>query len=257
MASITAIEYGPDFRNGYRFGLGQDCEARPTDNTPDAIVQRALELGWSNGCPRAMYYVMESPYGADWMMNRYAETNLWFAKIVNLVHFRFKNPKLFDWISLTKPRLIDEPMGIHEPLSVPESHKRIIAPMSGIEGYSAPRILLELKAGADRARVEALQQAVILTGLEPSNFLAHLAQIAVNMGVQPERVLHHVYAQGVLDEENCRRSYVDLAQTLEQHAPDVWQIYFNLHTNQRQELEIAEIPLAQLNHQSSSKHNSH
>src|SRR3989344_2419796 len=144
MANIGAIEYGPDLRNGYLFGYGQNCEVRPADKTPESIVQEALALGWSNGCPRARYYVLESGLGADWMMNKYAATNQWFQITRNLIHYRLNNPPILDILTASKVRFDDEPIGIHEPLSVPESHKRRIAPMSAIEGYSTPRILLDI-----------------------------------------------------------------------------------------------------------------
>lgn len=242
MATVGTIEYQPEIKYGQPFGYGRYCELNPADITTKAIQVEALKLGWSNGCPRARFYVLESEYGAAWMQERYATTNFWFGLAINLIHGRLNNPRLYNLIALSKPRLPDEPVGNHELLSVPRSHVTKIAPMADIAGYSIPRILLEIPHD-QQTRVEALQQAVILTGVEIGNFLAHLSRVAVDHGAKPERVLHHVYAQGVLDEENSRIAFKALAESLDRFAPAVWRdTYVNLPQSQRRDLEIAEIP---------------
>lgn len=235
----TETKHQPEVKDGYPFGYGRYYKLEPTDTTAEAIQEEAFRLGWSNGCPRARFYVLESTYGADWMMRRYAETNLWFVLATNSVHHRFNNPQLYNMLALSKARLPDEPVGVYEELSVPRSHLIRISPMSAIEGYSTPRILLEIP---EETRIEALRRAVILTGKEPSHFLAHLSQVTLDHGASPEKVLHHVYAQGVLEEENCRSAYRDLAESLERFAPTVWNTYIQLPQSQRLELAIAEIP---------------
>ena len=239
MANIEGVEYGADLREGYLFGHGQYCGAKPANNTPVAMVAEALKLGWSNGCPRARFLTERDP---ERMMIRYVRTNQWFTAVLNLILYRYHNshnPDLYLWLAFPKRRREDEPVGLHEPLSVPKSHLEQISPMSAIAGYATPRILLEV---LDQSRPDTLREAVIKTGQEPMHFLAHLSETAVRMGAKPERVLHHVYAQGVLDEENCRWAYVDLAEKLERYAPTVWKTYENLPQSQRLELAIAEIP---------------
>lgn len=233
------MEYGPDIRYTHPFGHGIYSEVNPRDSSPEAIMEEALKLGWSNGCPRVRHYIMESPHGADWMMRRYAEVNRLFNAILDLVRFHFKNDGVYNLLSIPKERRMDEPVGKHEPLSVPRSHLTVISPMSAIEGYSTPRILLELS----ESKTDALREALVRTGHEPWNFLAHLSEIAVTSGAEPARVLSHVYHQGVLEEENTRLSYVQLAQTLEQHAHIVWRIYENLPDGLKKEFEIADIPI--------------
>lgn len=223
------------------FGLGINTDPDSPKNSPESKFEKGRRLAWSNGCPVALELLgPNSPYGIDYMLQRYAETNLGFRVSVNRAK-SLKNWAVYDLLTTSRVRLLDEPVGKHEPFSVPRSHLWEISPMSAIEGYATPRILIEVSGEYDD-RNRLLDQAIRTTGEEPWFFLANLAELAVSMGAQPEKVLHHAYAKGVLEEENCFTAYRNVASAFARKAPTVFRTLESLTPNQREELAVAELP---------------
>jgi len=240
------IDYRPETRfNGEWFGRGAYGDVRYRYQPEDGARESALRLAWSNGCPIAQELTgPNSPYDLAWMIHRYGETNEWFRFAMNQTRI---NRAVRDWLTTPRLRLPNEPVGKYEPESVPRSHLWKIAPMTSIEGYSTPRVAIEIatKIKGYEGKNEALRvlgETAQAAGDQPSRYLALLSESAVNHRVAPERVLHHVYAAGVLAEESCRTAYKNLAQALEQYAPTVWRTYQNLSDAEKSELQLASIP---------------
>src|SRR5687767_5517498 len=128
--AIEFVEYGPDVQNNLRFGYGDDAlvtlRAANEKLTLDEIV---LLRAFSGGCSTRDKQI--SIYGPEWMENRYAETNEWHDRIVN-VAYNNRYPAVYDLLTTPQIRLDGEEVGEHEPLAVPKSHLWKIAPMAGL-----------------------------------------------------------------------------------------------------------------------------
>lgn len=247
MQNPEFVEYGPDKRYGVPFGEGRESllTLKLSFNSEDQIIEGILRLGWSNGCPVARELTgPNSPYGAEYMLRRYSETNYWFREAVSLA--RKHNRAVFDLLSRPRMRLPDEEVGKHEPLSVPRSHLWRISPMSSLEGYATSRVLIGVKSQhfllLDSKAYAVLIDCLAVAGDEPWHFLAILSEKAVHSTFEPEIILHHVYPQGILEEQNCRTTYLNIARSLEMKAPTIWRALINLPQSQREDLAIAKIP---------------
>ncbi len=250
MKYIEATEYGPDKRYCVLFGEGRENLQTLNSrlDSKERIIEAALRLGWSNGCPIARELTgPDSPYDAEWMLKRYSETSYWFREAVSLAGKH--NRAVFDLLARPRMRLPDERVGKHEPLSVPRSHLWRISPLTSLEGYATPRLLVGIKNQnwvlSETKAYEALKECLSVAGEKPWDFLAILAEKAVGRTFGPEIVLSHIYPKEVLLGENCQTTYLNLAKSLEMKAPTVWKALINLPQSQREELEIAEIPTPQ------------
>src|SRR5690242_19079015 len=105
------IPFGPDLRYGHIFGMGTDVDLLPKSSKREAIIQRTLELGWSGGCPVVdSILAPSSPYEPAWMMDRYAETNMWFRRVVQvLAEKRGTGVPFYKKIALPQTRLKSDP----------------------------------------------------------------------------------------------------------------------------------------------------
>ncbi len=237
---VHEIELGPDEKYGHTFGYGTYyVDASYKIKSPSDILDRAYRAGWSNGCPIVRKLTgPESPYDPEWMLRRYSEVNEMFLELVSVA--KTINPAVYDMLMTPRIRLFGEDENLtFERVSVPKSHQWRIAPLTAIEGYAAPRALLEIP---DRREV-VMNGALRWSGGNPGRFLAYLSELLVKSAdVAPERVLQHVYPKGVLKEEQCKTSFLKVAQSLERYAPTVWKALDNLPASQREELDIAPVP---------------
>ena len=52
-------------------------------------------------------------------------------------------------------------------------------------------------------------------------------------GVAPLSVLGHIFASGILEEENNRTEFNQVAKAMQQYAPEVWNVYFSMGKDAR------------------------
>lgn len=236
------------FRNGHIYGMGTLHEIKDLGRkkTPEEIIKEARDAGWSDGCPVAQRLTSpSSPYDPEWMLQRYTEVNRWFTYLC--MEADKLNPTLGWWLKKSISRLMGEPVGEHEPASVPFLHLTQIFPMDTPCGYASPRLPIEIiKLGKNK--MATTEQAYLLMvdtireARTPRQLLARLSERVVLAGVDPVHVLQHTLAAGTLKEESCFTECRKLVQCLEIDAPTVMNVYARLNQHERADLEIAEIP---------------
>lgn len=254
MPNPDVVEYGSDFKygplvgafgHGIYFDVDQALRPRPAD-----IVAYALRLGWSHGCPVAKALIGIDSDGYERMARRYSDCNQVFYNLFTASLRR--NPQLAYNLMNYSKRPGDEPVGRHDPLSVPESHKTLISPMGGIPGFAIPRLLLYRisrypttnNRGQDIIQSVTLQDIHIMSSQTPDQLLAAVAgALSTDPHLEREYLLFYTLPQCILDESNCHSAFTRLAQVLIEKAPDLCKCYGELTRNQRKALEIADVPL--------------
>jgi len=109
-------QYGPDNRDGIKFG--ERKLLKDTDFLNKPLNVQVKQLAWSEGCP-VMNKVI-SRDGIESARDRYGEVI--FANRIVLSLAEIKNPELSIQLKKSLKREISEPVGEHEPTSVPSSH---------------------------------------------------------------------------------------------------------------------------------------
>lgn len=201
----------------------------------DKVLQQTLRLAWTHGCPRPLYCI--GTYGLEYMSKRYFTCNQTSQHLLFLTEDT--NPHLYSELVNFTPRLNNEPVGIHEPTSVPKFHLKKITPGAGIHGYALPRLILLSEEKGWEIFGSIMPEA------ENANQL--MVKIARELGELPslerENILSHLLSGGVLKEENCYSAFDKLAQALMTEAPNLVKTYEELTSSQRTVLDIATIPI--------------
>lgn len=243
------VEYSKsEYRGGHKFGRGTRYKIQQLgrEKTLEEIVEETQLVGWSHGCPITRELTSpNSPYSPEWMLERYASVNEWFTSICNIA--QKTNPSLYRLLRRSVPRFPDEPVGKHEPFSVPLRHLTHIVPMDMPWGYASPRLPIEIiRLGGNKVDKTEQAYSIMTDAIQhsqtPRQLLTILSEKVILAGVDPINVLEHTLAAGILQEVNCRREYIHLAEELERNAPTVMNVYINLGSAEKTKLEIAEIP---------------
>lgn len=216
------------------------------------VRDQAKVLGWADSCPVVEELIdpanSEPGRGPEAMLNRYGQVNFWFGYIAREVQEH--RPRLYDQLMKPVPRLDDEPVGKHEPESVPDSYYREMPPMSTLAGYSMPRLFIEqVGIGKDleteevqgrfRRGQNALESAIALSK-SPNELLALTARNIADQGdIEPRKVLSLVMSKGWQGEHNAQTMLEDFKDRLCLLAPGLWQVYESLSDEEKAELKLA------------------
>lgn len=114
---------------------------------------------------------------------------------------------------------------------VPSSHDRQMSPLSTPWGYALPRVFIE-QAGRREQRtwkryskaIDFLEKA-IQKSETPIELLAIFSELAIKTDADPVLILGHIFAPGIVLEENCRTMYNQIAEMLRRRAPKLWAYY--------------------------------
>lgn len=255
--SRAAIRSGPQYVDNFQFlwyyffmtfnreqlEYGGGSFVGPALNDPSfyelPIRDQARAIGWAVGCPVVDELTdpanPEPGRGPEEMLNRYAQVGFWFGYIVHSAEDR--NPDLYTQLMQQIPRLTGEPVGIHEPQSVPENYAEVIPPTESLVGYTLPRLLLKQFGGKDLHVDE--KQARLFTGLAiihdaiasaqtPDELLAISAESIAMADVEAITVLSAILPQGWYDEHNGDRMIASFKASLSDKAPQLWGLYCTL-----------------------------
>lgn len=214
----------------------------------------AEHLGYVAGCPVVQALIdpkNETPgRGAEAMALRYGE----ISYITTFIQGRAKklNSALYEQLVASVERTPDEPPILFEPESVPDNYNEVMAPINTLAGYALPRILVEQYKGSKNGKVptdvkgsqdllirglEVLDQAIKLAET-PTQLAVILAEKLVLKDASPQRVLGHILACGWLDEHNSPTSVIEMKNELCEHAPNLWEFYKALTSEEKVVLQI-------------------
>lgn len=184
----------------------------------------------------AKYYAATGADGHLAGFNRYNECNIVTARLWNLVANR--NPGLYHELTSWKKRKATESVGHFEEGRVPLEHLTELSPLSTIFGYAISRIIIEImnfnkKEGFSQENVWELLPTYIDYTDDPERLLALLSNFAIAVGVSPTIVFHHIFAQGIMDEEGTSGDFRKLKDALDGVDSKVMKLYGGLDPNVR------------------------
>jgi len=196
-------------------------------------LQEKYALHHACPIPRAVaeYYAKTGANGHEKGFLRYNECNEITAKLWKIVSDR--NPDLYHKLTTWKPRLSNEKVGKYENGRVPIEHLTELSPLSTIFGYAFPRVIIEILKVAKKRKISEgkIWQKIIEfadKAQDPDVLLALLSGYAVESGVPQITVFHHIFAQGVMDEERTKTDFRHLMISLNQVKTSL--IYYFIHT---------------------------
>lgn len=212
---------------------------------PEAFLEadsrdQARMLGWVAGCP--VVEELTDPLntqpgrGPEEMLKRYGQVSFWFGYAMEAV--QTENPDLYDKMMSDVSRQVDEPIGRHEPESIPQAYETAMQPMTTLVGYITPRLLIEqigLRANITRDEKSsrlafantALKQAAAAAS-SPEEFLAGFADtIRTNGSVAEETIKKQFDASGWIEEHNGRSMVANLEEATRKVAPELHELAYS------------------------------
>lgn len=201
-------------------------------NNPEEFFDEEAQ---AHACPTRNE--VKQVYGTEWALERYASCNIVMEKLV-LESAAELNPALLQSLITPTNRLPDEPVGEYEADAVPKNYATVMNLGSMSYGYSIPRVMLEVMGRDAKGRldinhdilpnlVDGIEQA-IRESQTPYTLLAKLADFAFSRGVTTDKLLSHIFAQGMIKEQNCVSQYKEIEAALEQFAPAIWARYVQM-----------------------------
>lgn len=202
-----------ELRTEDSFGQGGFLADRLREN-PDyfeaSAEERARVAGWLAGCPVVNELV--AGRGAEAMAVRYEDINFWYSFIAR--EAADANPVLSAKLSRVLERLPEEPIGKHEPESVPTSYRDNIPPVASLAGFALPRMAIEY-LGAEEIpgdpwpshRIDSLIGMVrrtVQTADTPLDLVVGLGnEMAEDERVDRGKLIGYMTNEGWLDEHNA------------------------------------------------------
>ncbi|MFZ1812681.1 MAG: hypothetical protein WAU02_04185 [Candidatus Saccharimonadales bacterium] len=201
------------------------------------VTGKARAEGWACGCP-IVQQLIESR-GAEAMLQRYSEVNSMHSSVMTEV--KRHNPQLFTQMNVPATRLPEELPLLYEDESVPANYKEELPVIGSLVGYAMPRVMLELvsQPNADDTQnsLGAINDA-IHSVRDPYELLARISNIAYSRGVTPERIFHHVFIEGWLDEHTATSMMKKAAAAFRDYTPDLFERYVTLTPDEWQAQEL-------------------
>jgi len=216
---------------------GEDFFSKPID-------QQVMEIAWSEACPVPKKVVEK--YGAETATLRYGE--IIFADKLVLEEVNNHNHTLHNKLTKSVTRNPNEPVGVYEPESVPDSYSTEVPYPDTPWGFSLKRILVDQFGKRDKRTTEKIQRGLeILEDVasqdieSPLELLAILAEEVIKADGDKVQVMKNTLSQGHLGEQNFHSLYAELAEQINKHSP-TFQAEYNSYTpEKRDKLGIAEV----------------
>lgn len=214
-------------------------------------LEKALDLGWSEGCPVAVTLTRETEEGgrgALLMARRYGEINFWSGYITRVLQEQKRDDLLRNLPGCFK-RFSDEPIGKHDEGWPPEELQEFMFLIP--HAYSLPRLLINYINGARDTTIDEKQErmAIAVDCVERvSSNAENLDALLVNLTLQLVRhggnihtLLKTMISQGKLDEDNCKWAYQSIVREMKNTTPELYVTYQKISSEERARLGIADI----------------
>ena len=221
------------------------------------VVGKARAEGWACGCPIVEELIADRGAGA--MLERYSEVNTMHEALMTAV--RDQNQHLHHYLAQTTTRYPEEIPQKFEPDSVPDDYAETMPVIGSLVGYALPRIAIEIMnvqdsdnpaIGSIEELVENLKQAIIDSN-NPYEFLARVSTKACELGVAPERIFHHVFIEGWIEEHNATSMMALAADAFRMYAPGLFEKYVRLSPEEWRDQELHMDFTSVINYRSTSK----
>lgn len=241
---MTEQPYGPDNRHGRSFGERSLLGDKNDKFFDKPIEEQVNEIAWSEGCPVKDKVVGRS--GPKEARNRYGEVI--FTYQIILAEAEEHNPVLASLLKQRLQRKVDEPVGEHEPTSVPSSHLTEISAPNTVWGWALPRILIEQfgkRGERTQARmIKGLQmlESAVKKATTPLDLMAILSESIVKANPPiTDSILKQTFSKGYLGEENTAEIYKDLLRQIKSHSPILYKRFNELSSEEKAQKGVAEL----------------
>lgn len=241
---MTENKYGSDSRSGINFGERRLLPETDTNFINLPLEDQVKHLAWSEGCP-VMNKVIDRA-GLKVARDRYGEVI--FASRIVLSQAELHNPELSIQLKQGLKRKDREPVGEHEPTSVPMSHLTEISTPNTPWGYSLPRILVEQFGNKSERNQGRMQKGIQILERSIKKADSPLSLIAIfsNNVVKAfpsiiDSVLKRTFSSGYLKEENTFELYGELLTEIKKHSPMLYKRYTELSSEEKADKGIAEL----------------
>ncbi len=206
-----------------------------------------LWLADKHACPIPDKVALD--YGVNGVMKaieRYNSCDIVTAKVWEIA--RRVNPNLFILLTTWRKRRFNEGVGKYEEPHVPKRHLTELSPLSSPVGYALARVIICIMNAFEKQNINpesvwGIVQHIVETSADPEELLARFSDYALRNGVPSLEILHHVLAQGVLDEEHTVADFYNLHLALWSHAETLMRGYETLNSEEKKAKGILiEIP---------------
>lgn len=258
-------------RTGY--GDGVLFGDRGDDFFASDHVEQAKQLGASVACPVVPRLI--EARGAVAMAKRYGELLSWTGVIGEMLEKRGYSDIKYELTSAVR-RETDEPWGeLRDDEWVPAELEHYMFGPASPEGYGLPRMITSFLGkhsetwdvtGAEERTSRAMEVLDLVDeaidrvdestyvedderlmsgglGYELTEFSVIVADLLVRAGekygIPAGEFFHQLVGTGKLKEDNCRRRYRSIVGVMHDIAPDLYEKYMNLNTEEIEEHHVA------------------
>ncbi len=210
-------------------------------------TEKAKYFGKRVGCPSVLSLVQER--GGDSMAKRYAEILLYYPMILDSV--RKVRPDIASQIEGPLDRLPNEPLTVYDKEWIPRENLTQIPGPETPWGYALPRLVTaytyESKTEGDNgdrlSRVLTYFDKTLaqLTNIDNADsLLLKFAERLVTEGnADPKLMLRRTISQGKMVQDSFYTYFRRIVESMEKHAPMLFDAYNSLGAQQKKDLGIA------------------
>lgn len=174
-------------------------------------------------------------HGIEITRRRYDECDRVYSDIVEKTRTS-GNTDLLSALTGSVQRRNGERAGYHEESRVPESHANQMSPLSRLVGYALPRVIIEQFGWGDEQRSwgdgnrtwERYEKGMIILdkaikkAKTPIQLLCILAEEVYKNDGDAQKILGHILAEGIENEENNHTEFEEVKQGLHKYARTLW-----------------------------------
>lgn len=226
-------EFASEKKYGYPFGCGYPYDPIiPPELVSSSDEEVAKLMGWGNGCPVVGQLVTER--GPITMRVRYSGINAAYTRVLLISR---SNEEVYRSLNAVTERLVDEPVGIYEPQSVPESYLTHTYPLNRPAGYALGRIIAAISPDSDDIQLTRLLDSALRRSADDLMWLVEFGEILLNSSIvgkpDAKTILAIMFARAVVSEQNCWSLFERLGNYLDR-APRLKQEYINLSSSDKE-----------------------
>lgn len=232
-------------RCGWEFGMGRSEERAPFRRGRKPTLEKLTkEEAWAHACPVPEDVIRE--FGADWTLERYSSCDEVFGEIVRMaseIDFALYY-RLTDYTPRVEGEYHDRKL---KKKYIPKDFWKEMPPLTTPWGYALPRILIEQFGRGDEngprtdKRVEngkLLIKEAIEESRTPIELVVKLSRKVCQADANPETVLAHLMAKGILKEEGCKTMFREISNMLQREAPELWEVYLKMLNEEKWQGQI-------------------
>lgn len=204
----------------------------------------ALDLAWSEGCPRGPKLVEER--GEEEMTHRYGQVIFWFKYLTEeLKSPNIDKKEIAAYLTSPRLRLANEPLGTRSDNWLPEEMDKYY--FRSHAGYVLPRLLIEFmnvektqKASRMQIGLHLFEEAAKKSNSEIELVVIFAESLSTNTADKIP-ILKRLLGKSKLKEDNLFTAYQETLHRVEKQTPELWACYQSMSVEELDSLDIYHI----------------